>query len=370
MKKIKIFVDGHWFDDLYQSTCVFLKGLYSELLQDERFQIYIAAVDTNQLKKVFNYSDKINYLPYRSSSKYYRLAADIPRLIRQHNIDVSHFQYVSPLVKNSIEIVTIHDILFKEFKELFPWNYRFTKDFLFKRSAKRAELVTTVSQYSCDAIMKHYSIPSERIKIVPNGISEDFFTLNSQEGHSIREKNKLKEYVLYVSRIEPRKNHLSLLKAYVQAELWKDSIKLVFVGRTDIQVSELNDLMSSLPDYIFKNIVWLENVGFKELIDLYKNASLFVYPSLAEGFGIPPLEAASLKVKTLCSNATAMSDFSFFEHDLFNPNDITELAMKMRLKIQHDDLNRRNEISELIKDRYCWRKIGDNFSSLICGIMR
>jgi glycosyltransferase involved in cell wall biosynthesis len=260
MKKIKIFVDGHWFDDLYQSTCVFLKGLYSELLQDERFQIYIAAVDTNQLKKVFNYSDKINYLPYRSSSKYYRLAADIPRLIRQHNIDVSHFQYVSPLVKNSIEIVTIHDILFKEFKELFPWNYRFTKDFLFKRSAKRAELVTTVSQYSCDAIMKHYSIPSERIKIVPNGISEDFFTLNSQEGHSIREKNKLKEYVLYVSRIEPRKNHLSLLKAYVQAELWKDSIKLVFVGRTDIQVSELNDLMSSLPDYIFKNIVWLENV--------------------------------------------------------------------------------------------------------------
>jgi glycosyltransferase involved in cell wall biosynthesis len=371
MKKIKLFVDCHCFDHLYESTGVFLEGLYRELLDDERFEIFMAASNVDRLQKVFDHSDKIKYLTYKSESKYYRLAVDIPWLIRKHKIDVSHFQYVSPLLKNSLEIVTIHDLLFREFTDMFPWHYRLAKDFLFKRSAKRADLITTVSQFSHDAIARFFRISQDKIRIVPNGISAKLFTYNpALSRQQVRTKYGLEQYILYVSRVEPRKNHLSLTKAYVQNKLWERGIKLVFVGRTDISVKELNSYLYSLPPIATQNIVWLKNLTFNELLDLYKNALLFVYPSLAEGFGIPPLEAAALKVKTLCSNSTAMSDYAFFGRGLFNPGDISELSEKMLQYLEQNDSRRREHIAELVQERYNWKHIASGFGAIIYDMVK
>jgi glycosyltransferase involved in cell wall biosynthesis len=370
MKKVKLFVDGHWFDDLYQSPCVFLKGLYSELIQDDRFNVYMAAADIDHLKKVFNYTDRINYLTYKSRSKYYRLAIDAPGLIRQNKIVASHFQYITPLIKNSLEIVTIHDLLFKEFKDLFPWRYRIAKDILFRRSAKKADLITTVSQYSFDSIINHYGLPPEKVKVVPNGISTEFFSYKPTASPSkLQTIHHLDRYILFVSRVEPRKNHIALLKAYVNNALWQKGYKLVFVGRTDIEVQELRTYIAGLPVEALQNIVWLKNVAFPDLLDLYKKASLFAYPSLAEGFGIPPLEAAALKTKTLCSNATAMADYTFFEADLFDPNNNEEFSKKMIQKLEQDDLKRRELIALAIHERYNWKKIASDFASFVYALV-
>jgi glycosyltransferase involved in cell wall biosynthesis len=371
MKKIKVFVDGHWFDDLYQSPCIFLKGLYGELLHDDRFEVYIGAVDVQQLKTVFNDSDKVTYLSYRAGSKYYRLTIDIPRILAKYKIDIAHYQYISPLFKTTKEIVTIHDILFKDHKHLFPWTYRITKDFLFKRSAKRADLVTTVSRYSADAILKHYKIPSEKIAIVPNGIADDFFVDYDNESlPDINKKYDLGSYLLYVSRIEPRKNHITLVKAYVELELWKKGVKLVLIGRTDIKVEALDTYISQLPVSIRDNILIFKNITFRELLSFYKNASIFVYPSLAEGFGIPPLEAAALKTRTLCSNTTALADYSFFGDDFFDPCDHQELARKIENKLIDGNIARREDIAERVSQSYNWKNISSGFASTILELFK
>jgi glycosyltransferase involved in cell wall biosynthesis len=371
MKKIKVFVDGHWFDDLYQSPCIFLKGLYGELLHDDRFEIYIGAVNIQQLKTVFNDSDKVTYLPYRAGSKYYRLSIDIPRMLAKHKIDVAHYQYISPLRKITKEIVTIHDILFKDHKHLFPWTYRITKDFLFKRSAKRADLVTTVSRYSAEAILKHYKIPSEKIAIVPNGIADDFFVdYDKQSLPDINRKYDLESYLLYVSRIEPRKNHITLVKAYIELELWKKAVKLVLIGRTDIKVEALDTYISQLPVSIRHNILILKNITFRELLSFYKNASVFVYPSLAEGFGIPPLEAAALKTRTLCSNTTALADYLFFGDDFFDPCDHEQLARKIKNKLLDENTARREDIAQLVSRNYNWKNISSTFASSILELFK
>lgn len=371
MKKIKLFVDGHWFDEPYQSTGVFLKGLYNELIDDDRFEIYFAAANIEQLKTAFNNSDKIKYLPFKSHSKYYRLAIDAPHLIERYKIDISHFQYTTPLVKKSREIVTIHDLLFKEFKDLFPWSYRITKDFLFKRSAKRSDLITTVSKYSADSIIKHYKISPQKIKVIPNGISSDFFVdYDENDLPDVTKKYNLNKYILGINRIEPRKNHISLLKSYVELALWKKDIKLVLIGRQDIKVPELESYLNHLPAHVQKNILWLRNVNFTELLSFYKNASLFVYPSIAEGFGIPPLEAAALKTKTLCSNATAMADFSFFGNDLFDPTNIKELSHKILTKLEENNITRRNEIAHIIRDNYKWENIASDFASTVYALFK
>src|SRR5882672_2859204 len=106
MKRIRLLVDGHWFDDLYQSPSVYLKGLYNQLKEDKEIDLFVAACNVDQIRKVFNDSDRITYVKLKSRSKYYRLLIDFPRIIRQHGIDIAHYQYITPLVKGSKEIVT------------------------------------------------------------------------------------------------------------------------------------------------------------------------------------------------------------------------------------------------------------------------
>lgn len=366
MKKIKLFVDAHWFDDLYQSTCVFLKGLYSEVIKDDRFDVYMAAVNIDQLKSAFNHSEKITYIKYKHHSKYYRLAIDIPLIIHQHKIDIAHYQYISPLFKTTREIVTIHDILFRDFKGLFPWQYRYTKDFLFKRSAKRAECVTTVSQYSYKSILSHYKVDPAKLTIIPNGIASEFFDAQVISNlPDIRSKYGLNKYLLFISRIEPRKNHLTLLKAYSKLKLWERGVQLVFIGRTDIVVPELNELLDALPAAARQHVVELKNIPFKELMSFYKEAEIFIYPSIAEGFGIPPLESAALETKTICSNSTAMNDFSFFGSDLVDPMDSDLLAEKIIEKLVDNDRASRKKIAQIIHQQYNWTTIAASFMTQV-----
>ena len=369
MKKIKLFVDGHWFDDLYQSPCGFLKGLYGELLNDDRFELYIAAVDLKQVRSEFNDSERIRYIPYKYRSKYYRLSIDIPGIIRRYKIDIAHYQYVSPIVKTCKEVITIHDVLFKDFPEQFPWTYRLSKDFLFKRSAGRADLITTVSGYSAEAIIRHYNLDPHKVKMIPYGISKDFIRHKEVRAlPDVKSIFKLGDYLLCVSRVEPRKNHITLVKAYVELGLWKQNFKLVLIGRTDIRVEELEKYIDEQPDDIRKNILRLKNISFLELLGFYKEASLFVYPSIAEGFGVPPLEAGVLGTKILCSKETAMADFTFFGGDLFDPLNIEELKSKILFKLDEDDKPREEMISQKIRNKYNWEYIASEFADEIFAL--
>jgi glycosyltransferase involved in cell wall biosynthesis len=359
-KKIKLLVDGHWFDYQHESTAVFLRGLYTQLIKDNDFDILIAAYDVEKLKKEFDNSSKITYLKLSSSSKYYRLLFDFPRVIRKNKIDIAHFQYITPFLKTTKEIVTIHDILYRDFPTYFPFAYKLRNDIFFKRSAKRADLITSVSNYSIRAIHKHFRIPINKIHLVPNGVSKDFFM--APDFSNVRETFNLKDFILCVSRIEPRKNHLFLVRAYCELALWKSGIQLVLVGRQDIKVKELDTFLDSLSDSVRKNIIRLENVSLVNLKNLYQQAKAVVYPSLGEGFGIPPLEAAALGAKVLCSNATAMSDFSFFKESLFDPNDLEAFKVKLIKSLISVDYSESTRISKEIKTRYDWATIAGLFA--------
>lgn len=367
MSKIKLFVDAHVFDEKYQGTRTYLKGLYTQLANSSRLAIYMAAVDVDNLRSEFGDHNNIQYLPYRSISKLYRLSVDIPCLIKKHNIDIAHFQYISPLVKTCKEIVTIHDLLFNDFKEDFSTSYRISRNILFKKSTLRADLLTTVSDYSADRIAYHYQIQRNKIFLTPNGVEPIFFTSPDCKNMSNIKKNyQLEKYILYVSRVEPRKNHLLLLKAYHQLKLFEKNIALVLIGKNDLSYKDFEKYYQSLPQHIKKFVLRLEDVAFQELLSFYYHTDLFVYPSKAEGFGIPPLEAAAMKVNTLCSNSTAMADFHFFENNLFDPADIEELKKKITfaLKFGKSD-SEKEQIAAIILNKYNWKQIAASFADKI-----
>jgi glycosyltransferase involved in cell wall biosynthesis len=365
---MRILVDAHVFDEAHQGTRTYIKGIYSELiaLHPANIKIFFCATNTANLENEFGKHDHVEYIRLKSSNKFIRLAVEFPALIFRHKIDFAHFQYISPLIKLCREIVTIHDVLFLDFPEFFPLKYRTSKSFLFKRSSKRADLIFTVSEYSKQALNRHFKLPLQKIQLTPNAVSAAFFAQKNLPAiATLKTKYKLRKYLLYVSRIEPRKNQILLLRVFHELGLHTKGYDLVFIGRTDIEAREFTDYLEQLEPEERSHIAVLENIGSEELNLFYSGCELFVYPSLAEGFGIPPLEAAASGCDVLCANTTAMMDFDFFGAALFNPHDPEELKTKILKKLQQTDSDRLLEIQEIVRSKYNWKSVANIFLNAV-----
>lgn len=361
---MNLFVDAHVFDDSLQGSRTYLKGLYRELIVREKtITFFFGASDIANLRNEFGESENVRFIKLPSGNKYLRLLFYIPFIILRYRIDIAHYQYISPFFKFSVEILTIHDVLFLDFPELFPVSYRFRNKLLFKRSALRADYLLTVSEYSRSRISEHFKINKSKIHVIPNGVSNDFFEiLNNDQG--IRSRYNLTRYILYVSRIEPRKNQILLLKAFTELRLWEKGYKLVFLGARALPYEDLDDTLSRLQDEIKDNVLFIPGAYGAELRSLYQNCSLFVYPSLAEGFGIPPLEAVASGVPVLCSERTAMCDFSFLGDKLFDPDSSEELKTKMLESLSTGKIQQDKEI-EHVRVYYNWKNSAERFASVI-----
>lgn len=351
---MKLLVDAHVFDGKYQGTRTYLEGLYTHMTQHHDIDFFFAAHDVEGLKKVFGEGDNIYYVHLNSGSRLKRLALEFPKIIGKYKIDYAHFQYISPLFKLCKEIVTIHDLLFLDYPQFFPVAYKIKNGILFKRSTKRADLLLTVSEYSRDEIVRHFNIPKERINITYNSI----LPVNHIEDVDLKKLYGLDKYILTVSRLEPRKNHISLLKAFIELGLPEKGYKLIMVGGKDLENKLLFDYYESLHPELKKNVLFMQ-VPFSHLVALYKNADLFVFPSYGEGFGIPPIEAIAYGCPLLCSNVTAMAEFNLPDEITFNPNDLEELKIKMENQLKHP-LDRITYFQQVLS-KYDWQKIADGF---------
>lgn len=363
MNNIKIFVDCHVFDDGFQGTTTYLKGLYTELVKDHSRQFYFASCDIEYLKAVFGTQENITYLQYKSHNKFYRLLVDIPKLIKAHKINFAHFQYIVPPIKRCKYIVTTHDVLFIDYPEYFPRLNRIKNTFLFKWSARFSDIVLTVSEYSKAQIEKHFGI--KNIHITSNAVAEEFFEPYDKKlvQKEIKEEYNLSNYIIYISRWEPRKKHDLILEAYVELELYK-KYKLVFIGDISFENQSYNTFFNTLNPEIQENVYTFKKVSFSTMLKFLRGASISIYPSVAEGFGIPPLESLATRIPTVTSNLTAMSDFSFLSNFSFNPHkkeEFKQILLKV-INTQEVDLD---EPIELLKNKYSWKKSALNFNSAL-----
>lgn len=191
---MKLLVDAHCFDSrTTEGINTYIKGLYSELIKIAvDIDFYFAAQNIDKLKQLFGERRNVHYIALSSKNKVYRLLFEFPIIIKKNNIDVSHYQYTSPLIKNCKNIITLHDILFMDYPRLFPLSYRLVKGFLFKISAKRTDLLLTVSDYSRRQIAQHYHIPIEDILVTPNAVSNDFAHIDKAEAMAFVKQRVLK----------------------------------------------------------------------------------------------------------------------------------------------------------------------------------
>ncbi len=356
-----IFVDAHVFDGEFQGTRTYIEELYKNILDAKpEITIYFGTNKIENVKKAFGSYANAKYIQYSSTGSLKRIFVEIPKIIDKINFTHAHFQYIIPFKKNKDckYIVTIHDILFNDFPKEFSLLYRLQRNLLFYFSAKRCDYLLTVSGYSKQKIAEKYNINEDSIIITPNAVSEDFYNFKPTKIFSqnyISEKYGISNFILYVSRIEPRKNQISLLKAFKEEKLWQKGLTLVLIGSNTLASDLFNDI-DNLKENTKKFIQWIEQVDYTDLKHFLNAAELFVYPSKAEGFGIPPLEAGALCTPVLCSNATAMKDFDFFEPYVFDPNQYEEFKNKLLEIIEDIDSLDVDSIRKHIKNKYSWNK--------------
>lgn len=357
--KIKILVDAHVFDESFQGTTTYIKGIYNELIHCEMFEIYLCAYNIENLKKTF-LCNKFNFIQLKSKNKISRLAYEIPSIIKKYNINFAHFQYITPYIKTCYFINTIHDLLFLEEKEYFPWQYRLKNKFLFKISANMADIILTVSKYSQNQINNKFKIELDKIYITPNAVNIP--TLDNET--DVKKKYRLRDYIHYVSRFEPRKNQIGLLRIYLDKKLY-EKYDLVLIGRKAgrIEKDYYSSFIKEIPTDISSHIHIYEDISDSELETFHQQSSCCVYPSYAEGFGIPPLEAGINKCKVLCSNSTAMADFDFFPY-MFNPHDFNDFGSQL-ISLLNDTTYPYEDIQNKIMTKYNWHTIANNLKKII-----
>ena len=370
-RKIKIFVDAHCFDTEYQGTQTFVRELYTELYQNcTDLDIYFGARFPQKIIQSFPFVKPENILLYpKRNTPFLRLIFDIPAFIRKYQFDFAHFQNIAPRKDTSCSyIVTLHDVLFNDFKQYFPLIYRYSRNILFRRSFIQADIKTTVSNYSLERIHYHYNIPPHQISVIPNAANlySNSVVSKQKAEQYICDKYGINNYLLCVSRIEPRKNQALLLNAYQQLALHKKNIALVFIGKASIEVPSFQKKLKQLSIEKGNNIYWFPQVNAADLTAFYAACRLFVYPSSAEGFGIPPLEAAIAKAPVLCSCTAAMSDFTFFHPYMFNPQNQKEFAEKLQEIIDNPpDTEFLNTVATKINKQYSWKKSAEKLYQLI-----
>ncbi|MGE0884441.1 MAG: glycosyltransferase family 4 protein [Blastocatellales bacterium] len=265
--------------------------------------------------------------------------------LRRHPVDVLHVQYTAPPFCPAPVVATIHDLAFEHMPETFTRRGSLQLKLTVRRTARRAAKIATVSEYSRQDILRTYKLPPEKITVTYNGIESHFTeqTESEAEAKDVRQRFGIEgDFLLAVGSLQPRKNLVRLIRVYSQLRSENPDFapQLVIVGRK-----------LWLADEIFAEIRqqrWADDViltGYvpdQDLPKLYRAATAFVYPSLFEGFGLPPLEAMACGTPVLTSNVSSLPEVTGEAALLIDPKNESELAAAL-LRIT-DDHNLRAQL--------------------------
>lgn len=235
------------------------------------------------------------------------------------------------LSKSVKHILTIHDLSFKFLPECFTIKKRMWHMCLNpSKQCKRAEVILTPSENTKRDVISSYQIADNRIQVLRPGLLLGV-------GHKIEDVRKKfnlpDKYILFLGTLEPRKNVESIIEAYCFSELRTREYELVLAGAPGWKNKKLLKLIGET-----SGVKYLGFVPDEDKPALYQNASLFVFPSLYEGFGIPVLEACNYGVPVITSNRSSLPEVVGDTAYLVNPHNVDEIVEGMKLLLQNEEL--------------------------------
>lgn len=254
------------------------------------------------------------------------------------------------LVSKKIPIaVVIHDLSFLNYPYMYSWKFRTFYRLLMPFIMKRADLIITPTENERLNIIKFYPDVTKKLVAIHEGVGEDFKYKNSQR----------LDLILAVGSTNIHKNLRALLEAFLQI-FNQIPHKLVIVGGSRSIISNDTTLQGIVNEIPPDRILFTGYISDSDLIDWYNKADLFVFPSLFEGFGLPPLEAMSCGCPVLCSNRSCLPEVCGSAAIYFDPENVpmlSKLILETSLDEGKKDLMREKGLAH--SSKYSWNLVAD-----------
>lgn len=365
--KTRLGIDAKWYFEGPPSGKMVVCNLVNEMVRNnnDRFELYLFVTSKHikQARAVFAEGIHLVRMP-----KLPNMLANMfvmPLVALRYRLDVLLFQnFGSRWPARLFKIVYIHDVLFLDYPEYYTRleRYYFKK---MKSLATHADMVITISETERQRLIRNQVINRSSIAVVYHGINQDFKPLgqyNCEQIQAVLEKYRLpRKYLLYVGRVNVRKNLKNLARAV--SLLHDANLKLVIAGeRPSNNGLEYYIQTQCLAD----KIIFTGHVPEEDLHIIYANATVFCFPSYAEGFGLPPLEAMQCGVPVVVSNRTAMPEVCGEAATYIDPDDARDIARKIDALLHDAELYDKKKADGLCHAHgFTWERSANAILTLI-----
>lgn len=305
-----------------------------------------------------------NFRAVRVDARHYSLAEQTSLLsaLRKEDLDLVHFTHFNaPYFYRRPFVVTIHDLTLSFFpgRKMASPLHRFAYHRVISHAIRDSQSIIAVSEYTKGDILKLYDVPDPKVTVTHEGIGNEFSPADPTDvvlSNGLELKNG--HYLLYTGVWREHKNLKRLLSAFLS--LAKDTldIDLVITGRHDPLYGEILSMPAAAG--LADRVHFVGHVSESELIALYRNARAFVFPSLYEGFGLPPLEAMSCGTPVVCSDSSSLPEVCGDAALYFDPLSQQDIRDKLSMIIRDDVLYaelRRKGLENV--ERFSWKTMAE-----------
>lgn len=303
--------------------------------------------------------------------KWYSLSEQIlmPLIIRRAKVDLMHFQHFNvPLFCFKKYIVTIHDLILikhptQRASTLGPWLYRLKNTayrIVIRIATRRAKKIIAVSEYTRRDIIKQFNVDPDKVVVTYEGVTRRISRpINQNDKKVVLRYNIHKPFLLYVGNAYPHKNLEKLIQNFPEIKEKSYDLQLVLVGKDDYFYSRLKKLAKT--NKYASDVIFPGFIEDNHLVSLYSQAEVYVFPTLFEGFGLPPLEAMQYGCPVLSSNRTCLPEILGGAALYFDPQNTIQLVNQTIKLLSNQDLR-----SDLVKrgyqqvKKYSWQECSRN----------
>jgi glycosyltransferase involved in cell wall biosynthesis len=343
-------------------------GVYVERLLEELSKIggdtlqFVIFSGVENREAILQYGAQFEFVAV--NAPHYSLQEQLvfPWILKRAKLDLVHFPHFNaPLLYRGASIVTIHDLILSLYpgKSIGSWVRGYAYRLTLSSIVKRAIALITVSAHTKKDLVELMQLDETRVTVVHNGYDPHFSTPTSMpEREEVRRKYNLGDtpYIVYLGLIREHKNTARLIRAFKLLIASGYTGNLVLIGKEDIRYPDVRDAVRELS--LQGRVTFVGHVSWADRITILQGATLYIMPSLYEGFGIPILEAMASRIPVVCSQTTSLPEVAGDAARYFHPLRVDEIAKVMKEVLDSPDLQR--EMIALGQERvkkFSWSKM-------------
>ncbi len=348
-KQLKIGIDARFYGPVGKGLGRYTKEIVDRIISLDKDNFYVVFLSPANYDTFLCSSDRVKKVLIKS--RWYSLKEQIffPLRINREKLDLMHFTHFNVPIFLSVKfIVTIHDLILTKFNSrkasklnILSYKIKYLAyQFVIAKAIKKSQAIITVSEFTKKDILKKFKVNEKKIFMIYEGV----FAFTEVEGRGLEKDydfNSKKPFLLYVGNAYPHKNLEGLIKIFIK--LKNKKIKLVLVGQMDYFYNRIKEItiklkLSGNKDKTKDRIIFPGYVPDNDLAIFFKRATAYIFPSLYEGFGLPPLEAMSKSCPVISSNQGSLPEILDYAAYYFNPYNLEESCEKIEEFLKNEKL--------------------------------